>query len=334
MIGQTISHYHILGKLGSGGMGEVYLAVDERLGRKLALKILLEQFTQEGDRVRRFEQEARAASALNHPNIITIYEIGSVHSETGALHFIATEYVEGETLRSRLNALTSARKIEMTEAIAIAIQCCNALQAAHRSGIIHRDIKPENIMARPDGYVKILDFGLAKLTEHSSEEAGGDVQALTKSLFDYQEAIRQLKKTLEIDDAFPQVHTRLGLAYEQQGDTQDAVLSFLRARSLTPADQEKTALLRKAFTGQGRDAFWREYLSQLNRESKERYIPQTAIAAVQTRLGRNEQALDALAKAVEEKDVGLVELKVEPVFEPLRSDSKFSELLRRVGLAQ
>jgi len=169
MIGQTISHYRILGKLGSGGMGEVYLAVDERLGRKLALKILLEQFTQEGDRVRRFEQEARAASALNHPNIITIYEIGSVHSETGALHFIATEYVEGETLRSRLNALTSARKIEMTEAIEIAIQCCNALQAAHKSGIIHRDIKPENVMARPDGYVKILDFGLAKLTEHSSD---------------------------------------------------------------------------------------------------------------------------------------------------------------------
>src|SRR5215813_450424 len=186
MIGQTISYYHIIGKLGSGGMGEVYLAIDERLGRKLALKILLEQFTQEGDRVRRFEQEARAASALNHPNIITIYEIGSVHSETGALHFIATEYVEGETLRSRLNALRSARKIEMTEAIEIAIQCCNALQAAHKSGVIHRDIKPENIMARPDGYVKILDFGLAKLTEHSSEESGGGWQALTKSLFETQ----------------------------------------------------------------------------------------------------------------------------------------------------
>jgi len=151
---------------------------------------------------------------------------------------------------------------------------------------------------------------------------------------DYQEAVRQLKKTLEIDDAFPQVHTTLGLAYEQQGDTQDAVLSFLRARSLTPASQEKTAMLRKAFTGQGRDAFWREYLSQLTRESKERYIPQTAIAAVQTRLGKNVQALDTLANAVDEKDVGLVELKVEPVFEPLRSNSKFSELLRRVGLAQ
>src|SRR5215475_2005083 len=183
MIGQTISHYRILSKLGTGGMGEVYLAEDARLGRKLAIKILLEQFTQEGDRVRRFEQEARAASALNHPNIITIYEIGSVHSETDALHFIATEYVEGETLRSRLNALRSARKIEMTEAIEIAIQCCNALQAAHKSGIIHRDIKPENIMARPDGYVKILDFGLAKLTEPSTEGSGGGIQALTRSLF-------------------------------------------------------------------------------------------------------------------------------------------------------
>ncbi len=941
MIGQTISHYRILGKLGTGGMGEVYLAEDERLGRKLAIKILLEQFTQEPDRVRRFEQEARAASALNHPNIITIYEIGAVNSVTGPLHFIATEFVEGETLRSRLSGISSLGKIGIVEAIEIAIQCCNALQAAHKSGIIHRDIKPENIMLRPDGYVKILDFGLAKLTEQSPEEPGGGLHFLTKSLFetqpglvlgtvaymspeqargqrvdgrsdifslgvtlyemvsgvrpfggatisdtiaelllgepkrlsqhsrnvpteldsivsrmlekyyekrywsaqevltdlkrvktqcessfdigatssmdhsacyetniamlseldipapvsperktpsqtiedqiseewitpsqfgdesqapsrfeqdrqvhfqfsqdqqdpsefgqerqadsefgqesqapsqfgrefiapshasfetniipitaqpdwqapgqlryssgpteasqfqprrsrlrrlflptiatlaillaaslgflyytdraakidsiavlpfnvsnkadgsgadsdylsegiaetiintlsqwpelsvssrnsvirykgrdtdaraigrdlevksvlygkirkvgkeltinaelvdartgrqiwgesfnlkssdllsiqdritrnitdrlqlklgdtqtlfagagtsdseaydlflrgryfwnqgtresmaradeyfekaagkdptyalavagcaachaagsdgkkpeesmekarkvatialksddnlvdarltlaqvnfrydwdfesaerefkrairlnpknatahhryseflalmgrhkeaveelniakrldprslpintafgtlayysrDYQGAIRQLKNTLELDDAYPLVHTRLGLAYEQQGDTQDAVLSFLRARSLIPASQEKTASLRKAFSDQGRDAFWREYLSQLTRESKDHYVPQTAIAAVQTRLGKNDQALDTLAKAVEEKDIGLVELKVEPVFEPLRSNSKFSELLRRVGL--
>src|SRR5262249_61902870 len=127
---------------------------------------------------------------------------------------------------------------------------------------------------------------------------------------------------------------RVQLHYQKKGAATPARLSSPAAGGRTPADQEKTALLRKAFTGQGRDAFWREYLSQLNRESKERYIPQTAIAAVQTRLGRNEQALDALAKAVEEKDVGLVELKVEPVFEPLRSDSKFSDLLRRVGFAQ
>src|SRR5262245_9788741 len=186
MIGQTISHYRILSKLGSGGMGEVYLAEDARLGRKLAIKILLEQFTQERDRVRRFEQEARAASALNHPNIITIYEIGSVDTVTGALHYIATEFVEGETLRSRLNASVSARKIQMVEAIDIAIQCCNALEAAHKSGIIHRDIKPENIMLRPDGYVKILDFGLAKLTEPSTEGLGAGLQALTRSLFETQ----------------------------------------------------------------------------------------------------------------------------------------------------
>jgi serine/threonine protein kinase/TolB-like protein len=194
MIQQKISHYRILGRLGSGGMGEVYLAEDERLGRKIALKILPEQFTQDADRVRRFEQEARAASALNHPNIITIYEIGHVYSETGDWRFIATEFVEGDTLRSRINAMTSsagpARRLEMVEAVEIAIQCCNALQAAHNAGIVHRDIKPENIMLRPDGYVKILDFGLAKLTERSSEEAGeeagGDSESVTKSLFETQ----------------------------------------------------------------------------------------------------------------------------------------------------
>ena len=186
MIGQTISHYRVLEKLGAGGMGEVYLAEDERLGRKLALKILLEKFTQDTNRVRRFEQEARAASGLNHPNILTIYEIGAVNCVTGELHFIATEFVEGETLRSRLGASLPERKIEIAEAIEIAIQCCNALQAAHKSGIIHRDIKPENIMVRPDGYVKILDFGLAKLTESSDEGSGAGIYALTKSLFETQ----------------------------------------------------------------------------------------------------------------------------------------------------
>ncbi|MGE0127859.1 MAG: protein kinase [Blastocatellales bacterium] len=182
MIGKTISHYRILSKIGSGGMGEVYLAEDERLGRKLALKILPEEFTQDTDRVRRFEQEARAASALNHPNIITIYEIGQLTTEAGALHFIATEFIEGETLRRRM----SARKLELNDAIEIAIQCLNALNTAHKAGIVHRDIKPENIMLRPDGYVKILDFGLAKLTEQLSQETGGDQEAPTKSLFETQ----------------------------------------------------------------------------------------------------------------------------------------------------
>ncbi len=177
MIGQTLSHYLILKKLGAGGMGDVYLASDDRLGRKLALKVLPAQFMQDAERVKRFEQEARAASALNHPNIITIYEIG----HHGNLHYLATEYIEGETLRSRMNA----RRLTVDEAIEIALQTAAALQAAHNAGIAHRDIKPENIMLRPDGYVKVLDFGLAKLTERASP-AAEDLEAETKSLFETQ----------------------------------------------------------------------------------------------------------------------------------------------------
>ena len=141
-------------------MGEVYLAQDRRLNRKVALKVLPSALTREPDRLRRFEQEARAASALNHPNIITIFEIARVDS----FHLIATEFVEGQTLRQVL----SGQSLELTEALDIAIQIADALNAAHQAGIIHRDIKPENIMLRPDGYVKVLDFGLAKLAEESS----------------------------------------------------------------------------------------------------------------------------------------------------------------------
>jgi serine/threonine protein kinase/Flp pilus assembly protein TadD len=145
-------------------MGEIYLAEDERLGRKVALKLLPKQFTADEDRVRRFEQEARAASALNHPNILTIYEIGRASlGEGDDAHFIATEYIEGETLRERMRRFLSP----LDEAIEIGLQIAQALQAAHAAGIMHRDIKPENVMVRPDGYVKVLDFGLAKLTETS-----------------------------------------------------------------------------------------------------------------------------------------------------------------------
>lgn len=160
MTPETISHYRILSKLGAGGMGEVYLAEDLTLGRRVAIKLLPAKFTQDPERVRRFEQEARAASATSHPNILTIYEIGQVETETGILHFMAMEFVEGQTLRQRLK-----QGLKLDEAVEIAIQIASALAAAHRVGITHRDIKPENIMLRHDGYVKILDFGLAKLTE-------------------------------------------------------------------------------------------------------------------------------------------------------------------------
>ena len=158
--GQMIASYEVVSFISRGGMGEVYLAEDKRLGRKVALKLLPVSFTTDDDRLRRFEQEARAASALNHPNIITIYEI----TKAAGSHVIATEFVEGETLRSRLNHSA----LSLAETLNIAMQVADALSAAHKAGIIHRDIKPENIMLRPDGYVKVLDFGLAKLSEQAT----------------------------------------------------------------------------------------------------------------------------------------------------------------------
>jgi serine/threonine protein kinase/tetratricopeptide (TPR) repeat protein len=155
--GTKFDRYEIISPLGVGGMGEVYLARDIRLERKVALKLLLEERTKDDQRVLRFGQEARAASALNHPNIITIYEIGDCDST----HFIATEFIEGLTLRKIL----AEGKMPVIAALDVAIQVASALSAAHEAGIIHRDIKPENVMLRRDGIVKVLDFGLAKLTE-------------------------------------------------------------------------------------------------------------------------------------------------------------------------
>jgi serine/threonine-protein kinase len=170
-VGRRIGHYKIVSLLGRGGMGEVYLAEDSRLERKVALKVLPAAFTQNQDRVRRFEREAKAASALNHPNILTIHEIG----EVDGAHYIVSEFVEGETLR----ALIERGRLGVSQAMAIADQVAGALGVAHQAGIIHRDIKPENVMARPDGLVKVLDFGLAKLTERPAAMAEVDSQAET-----------------------------------------------------------------------------------------------------------------------------------------------------------
>src|SRR6266498_4398130 len=159
--GQVVGSYEIISFISRGGMGEVYLAQDKRLGRKVALKLLPSSVTKDASRFHRFEQEARAASALNHPNIITIYEIREANSTL----MIATEFVEGETLRQ---SLVAAGGLSLDAVLHVAIQIADALCAAHQAGIIHRDIKPENIMIRPDGYVKVLDFGLAKLIEPGS----------------------------------------------------------------------------------------------------------------------------------------------------------------------
>ncbi|HEY8185857.1 MAG TPA: serine/threonine-protein kinase, partial [Pyrinomonadaceae bacterium] len=155
LIGTSIAHYRILSLLGHGGMGDVYLANDTKLGRRVALKLIS---TADRRRLRRFEVEARSASALNHPNVCVIHEIGDTDD---GQHFIAMEHIDGITLRQRLKS----GPIAPIEAIDIALQIAAALEAAHHAGVIHRDIKPENVMLRSDGYVKVLDFGLAKLTE-------------------------------------------------------------------------------------------------------------------------------------------------------------------------
>src|SRR5215472_9483959 len=157
LVGQTIGHYKISESIGTGGMGEVYLAIDVVAGRKAALKLLPLRFTGDAERLKRFQYEAQAVVALNHPNILTVYEIGEDHS----IHYIASELIDGETLRQRL----IRGPVQLSEAVDVAIQVASALAAAHQVGIVHRDIKPENIMLRPDGYVKVLDFGIAKLAE-------------------------------------------------------------------------------------------------------------------------------------------------------------------------
>ncbi len=161
--GRMLGPYQLLYEIGRGGMGRVYLAEDKRLGRRIALKLLLRSSTRSPERVRRFEQEARAASSLNHPNILTIHEIGEIKG----VHYLATEFVEGFTLRQ----VIEHRNLTLTKILDVAIQIADALAAAHNANIVHRDIKPENLMMRLDGYVKVLDFGVAKLIERNTPSA-------------------------------------------------------------------------------------------------------------------------------------------------------------------
>jgi serine/threonine protein kinase len=172
--GQQIGAYRILAPLGKGGMGEVYRARDERLGRDVAIKVLPADFAKDADRLRRFEQEARATSALNHPNIITIHEISSASIGSNLLHYITTELVNGKTLRQILKA----NRPPLATALNYGIQITSALAVAHEAGIIHRDIKPENIMVRGDGLVKVLDFGLAKLTQPPVADVDSEAKTL------------------------------------------------------------------------------------------------------------------------------------------------------------
>ncbi|HEY0657584.1 MAG TPA: protein kinase [Pyrinomonadaceae bacterium] len=169
----NLSHYRIAKKIGAGGMGEVFLAEDTRLDRKVALKILPPEFAEDKERMNRFIREAKSASGLNHPNIITIHEIG----ESDGIHYIATEFIEGETLHDRLKE----KNLSLKSTLDIAVQIVSALQAAHVANIIHRDIKPDNVMIRADGLVKILDFGIAKLSEQKIESIDAEAATAIKA---------------------------------------------------------------------------------------------------------------------------------------------------------
>ncbi len=154
--GAILGPYEIVALLGAGGMGEVYLARELSLGRRVALKVLPQEFTHDAHRIARFEQEARSASALSHPNICTIFALGELPD---GRHFIAMEYIDGQTLRHRL----AAQPLSLDEALDISSQIAAGVTAAHALGIVHRDLKPENVIIRQDGLVKVVDFGLAKL---------------------------------------------------------------------------------------------------------------------------------------------------------------------------
>src|ERR1043166_4617958 len=170
--GAKIGHYEIRSKIGEGGMGEVFLAQDTKLDRKVAVKLLNEQFSKDEEKLARFVREAKAASALNHPNILTVYEIGEADGSSTVregVHFIATEFIDGTTLRQHL---AQKERLPLNSILRIGVQVSEALSAAHQAGIIHRDIKPENIMIRRDGYAKVLDFGLAKLSEPAAVAGG------------------------------------------------------------------------------------------------------------------------------------------------------------------
>src|SRR6266436_8654467 len=170
MIGKSLGVYRIESRLGAGGMGVVYKAYDSTLGRAVALKVLTASSIANAERERRFVQEAKAASSLNHPNIVTIYAINSAELEGETVRYIAMEFIAGETL----DHVIGSKGLRIRDALKYTIQIADALAAAHSAGIVHRDLKPSNVMVTPQGLVKVLDFGLAKLNETSETDACAD----------------------------------------------------------------------------------------------------------------------------------------------------------------
>jgi len=259
--GDSIGHYQVVSLLGVGGMGQVYLAEDAKLRRKVALKLLPASYTRDESRLRRFQQEARAASALNHPNILTIHELGEVNGE----QFIATEFVEGETLRERLNRAP----LNLAETLDVAVQIAGALAAAHKAGIVHRDIKPENIMLRHDGYVKVLDFGLAKLTEQQEpatqtratenvDISSGLVMGTVKYMSPEQAGGRQVDPRSDIFSFGVVLYEMIAGRPPFEGKTSDELISTILKKEpspLTEVPEETQRLISRALRKKKEDRY-------------------------------------------------------------------------------
>jgi len=292
----TISHYHIISKLGAGGMGEVFLAEDTLLRRQVALKVLPESFAMNVEGLRRFEREAHSASALNHPNILTIYEFGA----DGETHFLAAEYVKGETLRQRLKG----ESLSLRETLDIAAQVAAALNAAHSAGIVHRDIKPENIMLRDDGLVKVLDFGLAKLTK--SKPSAEDVtqiqvqtsagQILGTALYMSPEQARG-KEVLNPN--YATAHHWLALNHLNRNRFDDALNEMKRAQELDPLSPIIGSTLAMVYLLKNNPDLAVEQCKRVIELEPNFPSAHLYLGWSYTKLGRNEEAIAELEKAVE-----------------------------------
>jgi serine/threonine protein kinase len=234
LVGRTFGHYRVIALIGAGGMGEVYLAEDTRLGRNIALKVLTRGFTQDRQQLQRFEQEARAASALSHPNIMAIHDIGQADNT----HYIVSELIDGETLRQRL----SRGPMPVGESLDIVSQVAGALHSAHEAGIVHRDVKPENIMMRRDGFVKVLDFGLAKLQENTAGQPGlstetGLVFGTPRYMSPEQARGQKVDGRSDIFSLGIVLYETLSGSYPFPGDTSADVIASLLQKDPVPISQ-------------------------------------------------------------------------------------------------
>ena len=361
--GTSLSHYRIVSKLGAGGLGEVYLAQDTKLDRKVALKVLPADLAANQDRMRRFTQEAKAAAALNHPNIATVHEIG----ESDSMNFIAMESIDGATLREKIHQ----EQADLRKLLRYLQQVAEGLAKAHAAGIVHRDLKPDNIMITRDGHAKILDFGLAKLIavrgsldrdNVSSEVATAMLpqQSLPGTVLGtvgYMSPEQAQGRVQEIDhrsDIFSFGCILYEAATVQRAfageDTLDSLHKIVHAptpkisEANPAAPAELQRIVRRCLAKDPEDRYQtikdvaielrelRRELDDLLKLKQHDYVSSYYFAIVYAGLNEKDQAFGFLEKADEERADALAGLKVHVWLEKVRSDPRFLELVRRVGL--